>query len=54
VDERLGDGSVIARARHLATQFLTRVQAEQGLSVSQHAVDLSRLVVSELVTGARK
>ncbi|MFJ8596932.1 ATP-binding protein [Streptomyces sp. NPDC093598] len=49
-----GDGTVIAQARHLATQFLTRVQAEQGLPVSQRAVDLTQLVVSELVTNARK
>jgi anti-sigma regulatory factor (Ser/Thr protein kinase) len=49
-----GDGTDIAQARHLAAQFLTRVQAEQGLPVSQRAVDLTQLVVSELVTNARK
>ncbi|MFJ3441388.1 ATP-binding protein [Streptomyces sp. NPDC086081] len=49
-----GDGTVIAQARHLASQFLTRVQAEQGLPVSQRAMDLTQLVVSELVTNARK
>ncbi|MCZ0210713.1 ATP-binding protein [Streptomyces sp. UMAF16] len=49
-----GDGTVIAQARHLATQFLTRVQTEQGLPVSQRALDLTQLVVSELVTNARK
>jgi anti-sigma regulatory factor (Ser/Thr protein kinase) len=49
-----GDGTVIAHARHLAAQFLTRVQAEHGLPVSQRAVDLTQLVVSELVTNARK
>lgn len=49
-----GDGTDIARARHLAAQFLTRVQAEGGLPVSQRAVDLTQLVVSELVTNARK
>ncbi|MER6455965.1 ATP-binding protein [Streptomyces sp900105245] len=49
-----GDGTVIAQARHLAAGFLTRVQAEHGLPVSQRAMDLTRLVVSELVTNARK
>ncbi|MEU9439277.1 ATP-binding protein [Streptomyces sp. NPDC048252] len=48
-----GDGTSIARARHLAVGFLTRVQAEYGLPVSQRAIDLTQLVVSELVT-ARK
>ncbi|MFF7859326.1 ATP-binding protein [Streptomyces sp. NPDC007904] len=49
-----GDGTDIAHARHLAAQFLTRVQAEHGLPVSQRAVDVTQLVVSELVTNARK
>ncbi|MER8225343.1 ATP-binding protein [Streptomyces sp. NPDC094143] len=49
-----GDGTVIAQARHLASQFLTRVQSEQGLPVSQRTMDLTQLVVSELVTNARK
>jgi len=49
-----GDGTVIAQARHLAADFLTRVQADHGLPVSQRAVDLIQLVVSELVTNARK
>ncbi|MEU0946866.1 ATP-binding protein [Streptomyces canus] len=49
-----GDGTCIARARHLAAGFLTRVQAEHGLPVSQRAVDLTQLVVSELVTNALK
>ncbi|MFF1442732.1 ATP-binding protein [Streptomyces sp. NPDC058295] len=44
----------MARARHLAVGFLARVQAEYGLPVSQRAVDLTQLVVSELVTNARK
>ncbi|WP_411078196.1 ATP-binding protein [Streptomyces sp. cmx-10-25] len=48
------DGDDIARARHLATGFLTRVQVECGLLVSQRAIDLTQLVVSELVTNARK
>ncbi|MFL5996383.1 MAG: ATP-binding protein [Streptomyces sp.] len=49
-----GDGACIAHARHLAADFLTRVQAEHGLPVSQRAMDLTQLVVSELVTNARK
>lgn len=49
-----GDGADIARARHLAAGFLTRVQAEYGLPVSRRALDLTRLVVSELVTNALK
>ncbi|GGW54791.1 ATP-binding protein [Streptomyces lucensis JCM 4490] len=49
-----GDGTCIAQARHLAVGFLTRVQAEHGLPVSQRALDLTQLVVSELVTNARK
>ncbi|GAA2569481.1 MULTISPECIES: ATP-binding protein [Streptomyces] len=49
-----GDGTDIAHARHLATGFLTRVQAEHGLPVSQRALDVTQLVVSELVTNARK
>ncbi|MEU3297670.1 ATP-binding protein [Streptomyces longwoodensis] len=49
-----GDGTSIAQARHLAAQFLTQVQAEHGLPVSQRAVDVTQLVVSELVTNARK
>ncbi|MFI8230909.1 ATP-binding protein [Streptomyces sp. NPDC085900] len=48
------DGTAIARARHVAAQFLTEVQAEHGLPVSQRAVDVTRLVVSELVTNSRK
>ncbi|MFC7924539.1 ATP-binding protein [Streptomyces cinereoruber] len=49
-----GDDSDISRARHLAAGFLTRAQAEHGLPVSQRAIDLTQLVVSELVTNARK
>ncbi|MEU7561161.1 ATP-binding protein [Streptomyces eurythermus] len=49
-----GDGEDIAQARHLAVGFLTRVQAEHGLPVSQRAMDVTQLVVSELVTNARK
>ncbi|MFB7595246.1 ATP-binding protein [Streptomyces sp. NPDC056160] len=49
-----GDGTDIAQARRLAAGFLTRAQAEYGLGVSQRAMDLTQLVVSELVTNARK
>ncbi|MFH8804550.1 ATP-binding protein [Streptomyces sp. NPDC017936] len=49
-----GDGADIAHARHLAAQFLIRVQAGHGLPVSQRALDVTQLVVSELVTNARK
>ncbi|MEU3525856.1 ATP-binding protein [Streptomyces sp. NPDC038707] len=49
-----GDGKDIAQARHLAAGFLTWVQAEHGLPVSQRAMDVTQLVVSELVTNARK
>ncbi|MFD3826838.1 ATP-binding protein [Streptomyces sp. NPDC058625] len=49
-----GDGHVIAEARHRARDFLARVQAEHGLPVSARAMDLTQLVVSELVTNARK
>lgn len=48
------DGSCIAEARHRAARFLARVQAGYGLPVSARAVDLTQLVVSELVTNARK
>ncbi|MEW2267047.1 ATP-binding protein [Streptomyces sp. NPDC047853] len=48
------DGTDISRARHLATGFLTKVQSEHGLPVAQRAMDLTQLVVSELVTNARK
>lgn len=49
-----GDGSCIAEARQLAADFLTRARAEFGLPVSARAMDLTQLVVSELVTNARK
>jgi anti-sigma regulatory factor (Ser/Thr protein kinase) len=49
-----GDGACIAHARRRAVDFLARVQAEHGLPVSARAMDLTQLVVSELVTNARK
>ncbi|MEU6769798.1 ATP-binding protein [Streptomyces sp. NPDC046759] len=49
-----GDGTCIAQARQLAAGFLTRAQSAHGVTVSQRAVDLTQLVVSELVTNACK
>ncbi|MGW5865190.1 ATP-binding protein [Streptomyces sp. NPDC055239] len=48
-----GDAS-IAEARHLALDFLTRARTDQDVAVSARAIDLTQLVVSELVTNARK
>ncbi|MFF5427990.1 MULTISPECIES: ATP-binding protein [unclassified Streptomyces] len=44
----------IALARDLAGDFLTDVQAVHGLPVSGRAMSMVQLVVSELVTNARK
>lgn len=44
----------IAEARDMARDFLTSVQAEHGLPVSKRAMGMVQLVVSELVTNARK
>ncbi|MFG3280363.1 ATP-binding protein [Streptomyces sp. NPDC048111] len=49
-----GEGPCIAEARHHAAGFLTRAQADIGVVMSQRAVDLTALVVSELVTNAIK
>ncbi|MFJ8948367.1 ATP-binding protein [Streptomyces sp. NPDC102395] len=49
-----GDGTCIAQARHFAADFLARLQAEHGIPVTSRAMDLTQLVVSELVTNARK
>ncbi|MEU6404351.1 ATP-binding protein [Streptomyces sp. NPDC046985] len=49
-----GDGACIAEARRLAARFLNRVRADYGLPVSDRALDVTQLVVSELVTNARK
>ncbi|MEU2159079.1 ATP-binding protein [Streptomyces sp. NPDC019396] len=49
------DGACIARARHHAVAFLQHSrQTLPGLSVSARAMDLTQLVVSELVTNACK
>ncbi|GHH57433.1 ATP-binding protein [Streptomyces candidus] len=44
----------IAEARNLVRTFLTSVQAEHGLPVSNRAMGMVQLAVSELVTNARK
>ncbi|MFC4500202.1 MULTISPECIES: ATP-binding protein [Streptomyces] len=49
-----GDDTCIAEARHHATDFLSRARTDHGVDVSARAVDLTQLVVSELVTNARK
>ncbi|MDH6522591.1 anti-sigma regulatory factor (Ser/Thr protein kinase) [Streptomyces sp. SAI-135] len=48
------DSAEIAEARDLARSFLTDVQAVHGLPVSARAMGMVQLVVSELVTNARK
>lgn len=48
------DSAEIAEARHMARGFLTSVQAEHGLPVPDRAMGMVQLVVSELVTNARK
>ncbi|MFF4438055.1 ATP-binding protein [Streptomyces sp. NPDC001621] len=49
-----GVSTDIARARDLARAFLIRVQAEHGIPVSERAMGVTLLVVSELVTNACK
>ncbi|MFC9269126.1 ATP-binding protein [Streptomyces zhihengii] len=49
-----GDGGCIADARHHAAAFLDRAHADYQVTVSARARDLTQLVVSELVTNARK
>ncbi|MET7989188.1 MULTISPECIES: ATP-binding protein [unclassified Streptomyces] len=48
------DGADIAEARALARDFLTTVQTRHGLPVSAETTGIVQLVVSELVTNARK
>ncbi|MFJ9352562.1 ATP-binding protein [Streptomyces sp. NPDC101237] len=50
----LEDSTEIADARALARRFLTTVQAQHALPVSARAMGMAQLVVSELVTNARK
>ncbi|WP_053848363.1 ATP-binding protein [Streptomyces sp. NRRL B-24085] len=49
-----GDSTSIADARRHAGDFLAHVQSVYSLPVSQRAMDLTRLVVSELVTNSLK
>ncbi|MFJ4621144.1 ATP-binding protein [Streptomyces sp. NPDC088812] len=49
-----GGGACIAVGRDLAADFLTRARAVHGVPVTARTVDLTQLVVSELVTNARK
>lgn len=49
-----GQGGCIAEARHLAADFLSQARSEHQIPVSQRALELTQLVVSELVTNARK
>ncbi|MDT0439193.1 MULTISPECIES: ATP-binding protein [Streptomyces] len=49
-----GDGGCIAEARRVATAFLGEARLGHGVPVSVRAVDVTQLVVSELVTNARK
>ncbi|MFH8484469.1 ATP-binding protein [Streptomyces longisporoflavus] len=49
-----GGDTSIAEARHLAVDFLTRARADESVVVSDRAMDITQLVVSELVTNACK
>lgn len=49
-----GEDGCIADARHHALAFLDRAHADHRLPVSARVRDLTQLVVSELVTNARK
>ncbi|GAB2714575.1 hypothetical protein GCM10027072_03180 [Streptomyces bullii] len=50
----LEGGERIAEARDAARRFMTEVQAVHGIPVSERAMGLAELVVSELVTNAHK
>ncbi|MFD6298287.1 ATP-binding protein [Streptomyces sp. NPDC060235] len=49
-----GDGSVIAQARHVAATFLAKVHDDAGIPVATATVEIAQLIISELVTNARK
>ncbi|MER5880643.1 ATP-binding protein [Streptomyces sp. NPDC001910] len=49
-----GDSSRIAQARHVATAFLVRARDHAGVPVAQATIEIVQLIVSELVTNARK
>ncbi|MEU8794297.1 ATP-binding protein [Streptomyces sp. NPDC048643] len=48
------DGSRIAHARRLAADFLAKVRDALGVPVMTATVEIVQLIVSELVTNARK
>ncbi|MEU5463761.1 ATP-binding protein [Streptomyces althioticus] len=48
------EGAWIAQARRLAAEFLDRARTENGVPVPDRVVEITQLVVSELVTNARK
>ncbi|MFG2475861.1 ATP-binding protein [Streptomyces fagopyri] len=48
------DGSRIAQARHLTSAFLTTARDDHGIPVVAATVEIVQLIVSELVTNARK
>ncbi|MFJ7965510.1 ATP-binding protein [Streptomyces sp. NPDC096324] len=48
------DGTRIAQARHLAVAFLTTVRYAHSIPVADSTVEIVQLIVSELVTNARK
>ncbi|MGW0565985.1 ATP-binding protein [Streptomyces tauricus] len=54
VSAAFGGSAEIGEARDLARDFLTSLQAVHGLPVSARAMGMVQLVVSELVTNARK
>ncbi|MBC9714776.1 ATP-binding protein [Streptomyces sp. TRM66268-LWL] len=49
-----GSSANIAQARDASRTFLVHLQADHGFPVSQRAMDMVQLVVSELVTNACK
>ncbi|MFD9497372.1 ATP-binding protein [Streptomyces sp. NPDC059980] len=49
-----GDSSRIAQARHVATAFLVKARDHVGIPVAQATIEIVQLIVSELVTNARK
>ncbi|MCT9007308.1 ATP-binding protein [Streptomyces rhizosphaerihabitans] len=48
------DSSRIAQARHLAAAFLTKARDTYGIAVATATLEIVQLIVSELVTNARK
>ncbi|MGW4698829.1 ATP-binding protein [Streptomyces sp. NPDC004285] len=48
------DDTCMSQARRVAADFLARARADHGLAVAEKTDDLTRLVVSELVTNAYK